>query len=67
MTGNVRKPKPGDLVIVHCITLDEDFVGTVVDVLDTQFTYSIEMNPWDSYLRFASFTDDWKDYDPTPD
>ncbi len=67
MARSNRKPKVGDLVTVHDETLDEEFVGTVVDLLDTQFTYSIEMDPWNSYVRYAFYSDTWSDYDPTPD
>lgn len=67
MAGNTRKPKIGDLITVHCETLDEEFVGTVCDLLNTQFIYSVEISPWDSYKRFAFYSDNWSDYDPTPD
>jgi len=67
MTRRDRKPKVGDLIIHHDEVLGEDFTGTVKDLLSVQFTYSVEVDPWTSFIRFCQYSDDWKDYDPTPE
>lgn len=67
MTSSIRKPKVGDLVIVHDEVLDEEFIGTVKDLLSVQFTYSVDLSPWLHSLKFCHYQDDWKDYDPTPE
>jgi len=67
MTRQTRKPKLGDLVIVTDSTTEKQFVGTVIELLDTQFLYSVDEDPWTTHTKFAFYADQWADYDPTPD
>lgn len=67
MSTATRKPKVGDLVIVHDDALEEDFIGTVIDLLSVQFTYSVQLTSWRTALKFCQYSDEWADYDPTPE
>ncbi len=52
----VRKPAPGDRVLVPDCFTDEDYSGLVVDLLSVQFTYEMA----DGTMRYAFYSSDWK-------
>ena len=66
MSKAARKPQIGDTVVV--VTKDYTYTGTVTDILDTQFIYSVThinntpspMKRANSWEKFCFFSDPWK-------
>ena len=55
----MSKPEEGDVIIHHEIFPEQRrYVGTVVSVLSSQFTYTTK----EGEHRFACYTDDWEFY-----
>lgn len=74
MAAPAKKPERGDRIVHHDEANDAKYIGVVVDVLSSQFTYKVEQvngsvyrSPYahNNYIRYCLFTEEWSHVKPT--
>jgi hypothetical protein len=62
--ASICQPQVGDTVRVYDHALNRHVSGTVVDLLNIQFTYAPAYPHQNGWLRYAKYNDQWEVIEP---